>query len=140
MADSKYIIRVACSIEDHEDDWIEFDTSGWGLGDYRQQYYASLADGLRVWVERDSTAWNLTGTGNTIVPHPGRGAERGAWLAAYRQLGEEGLALAEWLGVAPWIAMQQRITAQKKSSAGGAEDGAGGASPGAAGDSSGAAG
>jgi hypothetical protein len=140
MADNKYIIRVACSIEGHEDDWVEFDTSKWGLADYRQQYYAGIADGLRMWVERDSVAWHLTGTGNTVVLHPERGAKRSAWLVAYRQLGGEGLELAEWLGVAPWIAMNQRITAQKKSTTGSAEDGAGGASAGAAGDSGGATG
>lgn len=125
MADNEYLIRIACTEDGHEDDWIEFDTSGWNLVDYRRLYYAGFAQGLQDWVEKDSTAWSLTGTGNTVVPHPGRGAERQKWMVAYEQLGEEGLVLAKWLGMSPWIAIEKRMTAPKKSNAGGTEDGEG---------------
>ena len=35
MTDNQYLIRVACALPGHETDWIEFDTSGWTLADFR---------------------------------------------------------------------------------------------------------
>lgn len=136
MADQ--IIRVVCSLEGHEDDWIEFDTSAWGLAEYREMFYSPLPTMLRQWVERDSVAWHLTGQGGANVPHPGRRAVEARWLAAYRQLGEEGLKLARWLAFSALSAVYERMEPPKKSPAGGATDGTGGDGPGAAGDAGGA--
>ena len=140
MAEQQIIIRVVCGKEGHEGDWVEFDTSAWTLADYREMYYASLPECLQRWVEKDSTSWLLTGPNSAAVAHPGRGAARSLWLAAYRQLGDEGLALAQWLALSSLIAINQRMENAKKSSDGSAPAGAGGSGPGAAGDSDGAAG
>jgi len=141
MADDQYLLRVACGLPGHETDWIEFDTSGWTLADFRQVYYANLVDALRVWVERDSTAWHLTGNNGT-VQHPGRGALAAKWLAAYRALGDEWLTLdlVRWLGTTPLFALNQRLEVPKKSPAGSARPGEGRESAGVAGDTDGASG
>lgn len=120
---NQIIIRVVCDKEGHEDDWVEFDTSDWTLADYREMYYASLPACLQSWVEKDSIAWHLTGTGNSSVPHPGRAAEKSRWLTAYRQLGNEGLLLAHWLAWSSLIAINQRMENAKKSSVGSEEAG-----------------
>jgi len=136
---SEHIIKVACGLEGHDGDWVEFDTSEWGLADYRQMYYAAFPDCLRRWIEKATTDWHLTGE-NGIVPHPGKGALYQQWLSTYRALGSEGLRLAQWLGTAPLLALHERMENAKKSFAGGARDGAGSESPSAARDSDGAAG
>jgi len=139
MAD-QIIVRVICNLEGHDDDWIEFDTSSWGLAEFRGMFYAPLPTMLRQWVERDSVAWHLTGEKSVSVPHPGRAAGEQRWLAAYRQLGAEGLKLARWLAFSAITAVYERMEPPKKSSVGSAEDGTGGDGPGAAGDASGASG
>ena len=117
------IIRVACAIEGHDGDWIEFDTSAWGMAEHRQMYYASLPDSVRLWVEQDSTAWHLSGD-NGVVAHPGRGAQRPAWIAAYRAIGPvAGNALWRWLGSSPILALNELLETPKKSAAGGAGGG-----------------
>jgi hypothetical protein len=137
---NQYVIRVMCSVEGHDDDWVEFDTSAWGLADFREIYYASLADTLRRWVERDSVAWHITGPGGESIPHPGRGVDYPRWLAAYRQMGEEGLKLGRWLAASALLAIYERMENPKKSSAGSATDGDGGEGSGVARDSNGASG
>lgn len=113
------LIRVPCAIEGHEGDWIEFDTSSWGMAEHRQMYYASLPDCVRFWVERDSVNWHLTGD-NGPVPHPGRGADRAEWLSAYKAIGPvAGNALWAWFGSSPILALNELLTVPKKSPAGG---------------------
>ena len=123
MAGKDHIVRIACDVAGHDEDWIEYDTSAWTLAEYRSMFYAAYPDALRFWVEKDSVAWHLIGDGGAVVAHPGRGGGREAFLRAYRQLGDEGLRVGEWLAQSPWLAMQERLTASKKSSAGGAEGG-----------------
>lgn len=112
------IIRVPCTVEGHEGDWIEFDTRAWGMAEHRQMGYMTLPDSVRLWVEQDSVNWHLTGD-NGAVPHPGRGAERSAWMSAYRAVGPvAGVALWRWLGSSPVLALNELSTVPKKSSAG----------------------
>lgn len=134
------IIRIQCGLEGHEQDWIEFNTSDWTLADYREIFYAPLPEALRRWVEVDSSDWHLTGLSDAIIPHPGRGAPRSQWMAAYRALGDEGLKLGRWMALSALEAVHERIDNPKKSEAGGTETGDGGKGPGAARDSDGATG
>ena len=121
MAEDR-IIRVACTIKDHESDWIEFDTSEWGMVEHRQMYYMSLPDSVRLWVEKDSVDWHFTGD-NGQVPHPGRGAVRAVWVSAYEAIGPEaGNALWRWLGSSPILALNELLEIPKKSPAGGEGD------------------
>jgi len=122
-SENQRIIRVACAIEGHEGDWIEFDTSTWGMAEFRQMGYMGLPDSVRLWVEKDSTAWHLSGD-NGVVAHPGRAAERATWLSAYKALGPDaGIALWRWIGSTPWLALNELLEIPKKSAAGGAGGG-----------------
>lgn len=124
---SDLIFRVPCNVEGHEDDWIEIDTSAWTLAEYRQLYYLAYPASLRLYVEVYSTDWHLTGD-RGLVPHPRRQAEGATpprepthadWMAAYKQLGDEGMRLVDWLAISPLQALEQRLDVSKKSSAGG---------------------
>jgi hypothetical protein len=119
MPKKEHIIRVACTVEGHEDDWIEFDTSAWTLADWRAMVSVYYTDTITRWVEKDSVAWRLCNDQGEEVPHPGRGAEDKAWKDAYGKLGEAGFLLYDWLGLAPLVALHQRMTASKKSALGG---------------------
>ena len=123
----KYTIKVVCNIvEGHEDDWIEFDTSEWGLDTFVEMGEGDIFSGLTKWIRQDSIDWHLTSDKGDVIPHPGRGAQRSAWQASYKALGpEEGLKMEDWLGSAAWIAMGERRALAKKSEAGSAGTGEG---------------
>lgn len=113
MAEER-IVRIPCTVEGHEEDWIEFDTGGWGLADFdllMGQY--PLKAGLG-YVKRDSVAWHVTGT-NGPVNHPGRGASAVAWRSAFKQIGPEGLRLASWMGEVPALALLEAVRISRKS-------------------------
>ena len=112
------IVRVPCYVEGHENDWIEYDASSWGLHTFRRVHRSDIADGLREWVEVDSVDWHLTGE-NGAVQHPGWGAEVAVWESVYEQLGSEGLVLVRWLGSSPLFALDELMTVDKKSDDGG---------------------
>ncbi|HID23048.1 MAG TPA: hypothetical protein EYP14_11695 [Planctomycetaceae bacterium] len=124
MTDERRPVRIPCAVPGHEQDWIEFDASGWTLADVRAAHDVGLTESLARWVETDSTAWHLTGD-NGPVPHPGRGAPKEAWMAAYEALGQAGLALYSWLAVSPVLALNELLTPPKKSATGSAGGGQG---------------
>jgi len=124
MADEQRLIRIPCTLPGHEKDWIEFDTSGWSLADVRASHDAGFTESLVRWVEKDSTAWHLTGD-NGPVRHPGRGAPKEAWMACYEALGQAGLDLYTWLAVSPVLALNELLSPPKKSAAGGEGGGEG---------------
>jgi len=110
-------IRIACDVDGHAGDWIEFDASQWGLAEFDLLMGTyKLHDGLGF-VKRDSTAWHITGSNGT-VSHPGRGASSFKWSAAFRAIGPEGLYLSRWLSEAPGNAMLEALRLDRKSSSG----------------------
>ena len=113
------LVRVACEVEGHVGEWVEFETAHWGLGTFRRIMESSLHDGLTEWVEADSTDWRLAGD-EAPVPHPGKGADLERWLEAYDAFGPvSSEALFRWLGSAPYMAVLELTQPPKKSDAGG---------------------
>lgn len=107
-------VRIACAVDGHADDWIEFDTSLWTLADYELLMGRfDLSDGLR-YVKRDSVAWHVCGS-NGVVAHPGRGADSVKWLLAWKAIGPEGLRLSYWLATSPGKALLEAVRISRKS-------------------------
>ena len=109
--ESPRIVRVDCTVDGHKNDWLEFDTSGWTLREFREIPVTNLDRTIGRWVETDSTDWHLTGMDGKTVPHPGRGADGQDWLDAYERMPLE---LGRWLSLTPYLAVQEAASPGKK--------------------------
>jgi hypothetical protein len=113
--DARRIVRIDCDLEGHEDDWVEFDVTGWNYRDFREIPETDVTE-THKWTERDTTAWSIAGKDGKPVKHPGRGAPKTAWLEAYERMPWE---LCRWLPSAVYFAFRQAIRPPKKSPGGG---------------------
>ena len=104
------VFRIACTVEGHENEWIEFETKEWTL-----EHFDMLAGGV-TWsvgmavVKDFSCGWNLTGDEGVIVPHPGMFETEEKWKSVFKALGTEGLKLSHWLVTSSGKALLAKCT------------------------------
>jgi hypothetical protein len=123
----KKIVRVECDVDGHLNDWVDYDTTEWTVGHFRQVSGGlELALGLPRYVETFVCDWNVTGTDGKAVKFPGQGASAAAWLSAYEKIGIE---LARWLASSAVHALNKRMNPPPKSFGGNQADGAEGRPP-----------
>lgn len=109
----KKIVRVDCDVDNHLDDWVEYDTTEWTVRHFRDLTGGlDLVDGLPKYLEVFACDWSITGTDGKPVKFPGQGADADTWLRAYSKVGLE---LARWLAGSAVRAMNKRMNPPPKS-------------------------
>lgn len=113
---SRHIVTVPCRKEGYENNSIDIDVTDWSVYEFRAIPESDLMETIPNWVETDSVDWSIEGKDGKPIPHPGRGAEREAWLEAYKRMP---LDISLWLASTPQAALWLASTPSKKSDGGG---------------------
>lgn len=107
------IVRVDCTVDERENEWIEFDTSEWTVKHFREISAGDMVEGLPRYVEVYACDWKITGLSGRPVDFPGKSAAVADWLDAYDQLDID---LAQWMSISPILALNKRMNPSPKSS------------------------
>lgn len=109
-------VRIQCDVPGHEDFWIEYDVSTWGIDFLTSIPYFPLYETVARVVPERSVDWHIVGDDGALVKHPGPGASQTLWRNIWKSVGPvTGQALWRWLGLSVFSAMGEAITPDFKS-------------------------
>ena len=122
----KQIVHIQCDVPGHEECWIKYDVTDWGIDVFTTVPFRSSAWLERFFLPEHSTDWRMVGDDGAIVAHPVKGAAEEVWNEVWRQIGPRtGRALFTWLGLSALLAVGEATSLTPKSASDGGGAGAG---------------
>lgn len=90
------VVRVECTLDGHEEDYIEYDVTDWSMREFRRIPFMSTLQSAPEYIEPYSIDWHITGKDGEPVPHPGRDADIDVWMEVW---GKIDITMADWIGL-----------------------------------------
>lgn len=120
------IVHVPCTLVGHEECWIKYDVTEWGISEFIDVPYRSFQWVLREFIPAHSVDWHIVNDAGEAIVHPGQGASEDVWREVWDAFGARtGRALYRWLGLSAMAAIGEAMDLPFKSAGNGAGRSAG---------------